>query len=155
QSLKNPYTGILSIFSTRIFNNNSINIFEDGMESRDFVYIDDVVEGTILALESEAANYEVFNIGSGQKESVVAVVNELMYNYGVKPNYEITGNYRIGDIRHNVADLRKAKSLLGFSPKTPFTLGIKAFAKWAQNEEIPDDNFDVSIDEMKKKGLLK
>ena len=64
QSLSNPYTGILSIFSTRILNNNSINIFEDGLESRDFVFIDDVVDATIIGLESENANNQVYNVGS-------------------------------------------------------------------------------------------
>src|SRR5690606_8764819 len=81
QSLKNPYTGILSIFSTQIRNGNSINIFEDGLESRDFVYIDDVVDATILGIENDKVNYEVFNVESGVQTSVLEVANQLKENY--------------------------------------------------------------------------
>lgn len=84
QSLKNPYTGILSIFSTQIKNGNNINIFEDGLESRDFVYIDDVVDATILGLEKEEeANNQVFNVGTGVATNVLTVANELVKNYGL------------------------------------------------------------------------
>ena len=96
QSLSNPYTGILSIFSTQIKNKNPINIFEDGKESRDFVYIDDVVNATILGLENESANYNSYNVGSGKATTVLKIAQKLvsLYNSGVSVN--ITGNFRIG-----------------------------------------------------------
>ena len=111
QSLSNPYTGILSIFSTQIKNGNSINIFEDGKESRDFVYIDDVVDATILGIEREEANGQVFNVGTGIAIDVVTVTNELMNNYGIRVPVNISGNYRLGDIRHNYADITKIETL--------------------------------------------
>lgn len=103
QSLSNPYTGILSIFSTRILRNKPINIFEDGKESRDFVFIDDVVDATILGIEKEDANGLVFNVGTGKPTTVNEVVNQLMDAYKIKVPVEITGNFRLGDIRHNFA----------------------------------------------------
>ena len=103
QSLSNPYTGILSIFSTQIKNGNGINIFEDGKETRDFVFIDDVVDATILGLEKAEANGEVFNVGTGVATDVVAVAQTLINNYGIRAPMTITGNYRLGDIRHNYA----------------------------------------------------
>lgn len=155
QSLNNPYTGILSIFSTRIKNNNNINIFEDGKETRDFVYIDDIVDATILGLEKSEANYEVFNVGSGVATDVMTVATALKEAYNSNISIEISGNYRLGDIRHNVADLTKIKELLNFEPKVSFVEGINKFAKWVNEQEIKEDKYEQSIKEMKAKGLYK
>lgn len=155
QSLKNPYTGILSIFSTQIKNGNGINIFEDGKETRDFVYIDDVVDATILGLEREEANNQVFNVGTGVATNVLDVANGLIKNYGINVPISISGNYRIGDIRHNYADLSKIKKLLGFQPKVSFKEGLEKFTKWVNTQEVQADQYEKSIDEMKAKGLYK
>lgn len=155
QSLKNPYTGILSIFSTQIKNGNNINIFEDGLESRDFVYIDDVVDATILGLEKEEANNQVFNVGTGVPTNVLTVANELVKNYGVDVSINVSGNYRLGDIRHNYADLTKINTLLGFNPKVSFEGGLKKFAEWVNTQEVQEDKYQKSIEEMKAKGLYK
>ena len=155
QSLKNPYTGILSIFSTQIKNGNNINIFEDGLESRDFVYIDDVVDATILGLEKEEANNQVFNVGTGVATNVLTVANELVKNYGIDVSINVSGNYRLGDIRHNYADLTKINRLLGFNPKVSFDAGLKNFAEWVNTQEVQEDKYQKSIDEMKTKGLYK
>lgn len=155
QSLSNPYTGILSIFSTRIKNGNGINIFEDGKETRDFVYIEDVVDATILGIEKEEANGHVFNIGTGIAIDVLTVANTLIEKYGIKVPVTISGNYRLGDIRHNYADITAAKEILGFQPKWNFDEGIGEFAKWVDEQEIQEDKYDISIEEMKQKGLYK
>ena len=155
QSLSNPYTGILSIFSTQIKNGNGINIFEDGKETRDFVFIDDVVDATILGLEKEEANGEVFNVGTGVATDVVTVAETLINNYGIETPMTITGNYRLGDIRHNYADLTKINNKLGFSPKVDFEEGIKRFTNWVNTQEIKEDNYEKSIAEMKEKGMYK
>ncbi len=155
QSLKNPYTGILSIFSTQLRNGNSINIFEDGKESRDFVYIDDVVDATILGIEKEEANNQTFNVGTGVATDVLTVARELSDSYGIKVPINISGNYRLGDIRHNFADLTKINNLLGFVPQTSFSKGLQSFAKWVITQRVERDHYQRSIDEMKAKGLYK
>lgn len=155
QSLTNPYTGILSIFSTRIKNRNGINIFEDGRESRDFVYIDDVVDATIHGLEVPAANGHVFNVGTGVATDVLTVANTLCENYGIEVPITVSGNYRLGDIRHNYADITLARTVLGFEPKWSFSQGIEQFTKWVNQQEIQEDKYDASIEEMKRKGLYK
>lgn len=155
QSLSNPYTGILSIFSTQIKNGNPINIFEDGKETRDFVYIDDVVDATILGIEKEEANGQVFNVGTGVATAVVTVAKELMNHYGVQVPMRISGNYRLGDIRHNYADISKIENLLGFKPKFSFSEGIKNFTTWVNKQQIQVDKYSESIKEMKEKGLYK
>lgn len=155
QSLSNPYTGILSIFSTRIKNSNPINIFEDGLESRDFVYIDDVVDATILGLEMDSANGHSFNIGTGVAIDVLTVANTLIEKYGIEVPVTVSGNYRLGDIRHNFADISLAQELLGFEPRWSFSEGIGAFARWVNEQSVHEDKYEQSIEEMKRKGLYK
>ena len=155
QSLKNPYTGILSIFSTQIKNGNGINIFEDGKETRDFVFISDVVDATVLGIEKETANNQVFNVGTGVATDVITVAKELSNNYGIQVPITISGNYRLGDIRHNYADITKARQLLGFEPKISFKEGLKQFTDWVNTQEVEEDKYQQSIDEMKAKGLYK
>ena len=155
QSLKNPYTGILSIFSTQIKNGNGINIFEDGKETRDFVFIDDVVEATILGIEMDEANGEIFNVGTGVPVDVISVAKGLIENYKVEVPLTISGNYRLGDIRHNYADLTKIKNKLGFNPKVSFKQGLQQFAAWVNTQEVENDNYNKSIEEMKVRGLYK
>ena len=155
QSLKNPYTGILSIFSTQIKNGNGINIFEDGKETRDFVFISDVVDATVLGIEKETANNQVFNVGTGVATDVITVATELSNNYGIQVPITISGNYRLGDIRHNYADITKARQLLGFGPKISFKEGLKQFTDWVNTQEVEEDKYQKSIDEMKAKGLYK
>lgn len=155
QSLSNPYTGILSIFSTRIKNHNPINIFEDGLESRDFVYIDDVVDATIKGLEVPEANRHVFNVGTGVATDVMTVAKTLCEKYGIEVPITVNGNYRLGDIRHNYADITLARKILGFEPKWTFPDGIAQFAKWVNQQEIQEDKYEASIEEMKTKGLYK
>ncbi len=155
QSLKNPYTGILSIFSTQIKNGNAINIFEDGLESRDFVFVDDVVNATTMGIENDAANNEIFNVGTGKAITVLTVANTLARLYQVKPEIKITGQYRIGDIRHNYADITKIERTLGFKPLIDFDAGISKFTAWVSGQQIESDNYEKSIAELKNKGLLK
>ena len=155
QSLSNPYTGILSIFSTQLKNNNPINIFEDGKESRDFVFIDDVVNGTIAGLLNNKGDNKVINIGSGEPTDVLTVATLLKNQYNSISNIKITGNYRIGDIRHNYADLTLAKTHLNFSPQYSFIEGLSLFCKWVDQQEIQIDNSQYSLVEMKSKGLFK
>ena len=155
QSLANPYTGILSIFSTRIRNGNGINIFEDGKETRDFVYIDDVVDATILGIEKEEANGHVFNVGTGVATDVLTVAKTLIEKYGIDVPVTVSGNFRLGDIRHNYADITAARTILGFEPKWSFSDGIGEFVKWVNEQGVQEDKYEASIEEMKKKGLYK
>jgi len=155
QSLSNPYTGILSIFSTRILNGNNLDVYEDGLESRDFVFIDDVIDATILGIEKKEANGEVFNIGSGVATSVLEVANSLKRLYNSEISISISGKYRLGDIRHNYADLNKARTLLGFIPKYNFQKGILKFVSWVKSQEVMEDKYEKSVQELKDKGLIK
>ena len=155
QSLKNPYTGILSIFSTLIRQGAEINVFEDGQESRDFVYVDDVVEATYLATVRPEAAGHVFNVGSGIATTVTEVVEALTSEFGMTVPVRVSGNYRIGDIRHNVADTSSLSSVLGFTPSVSFREGVRQFVDWVRKEPVAEDRYQNSLDEMSKRNLLK
>ncbi|KDA06611.1 epimerase [Microbacterium sp. CH12i] len=155
QSLKNAYTGILSIFSTLIRQGKAINIFEDGLESRDFVYIDDVVEATFLAVTHPDAAGGTFNVGSGVATTVNEVVGALFKAFSADVPTHISGNYRLGDIRHNVADTTRLREVLGFTPATPFEDGVQRFVEWVLTEPVEGDTYQRSLDEMASRNLLK
>ena len=155
QSLSNPYTGILSIFSNLIISGKPINIFEDGRESRDFVFIDDVVESTVQALFNPAAANGVFNVGSGTPVDVMTVARTLMRHLGREVPISVSGNFRLGDIRHNYACLAKAARLLGFAPRFSFDAGLRQFCEWVKTQGPVQSDYEGSIAEMKQKGLLK
>ena len=155
QSLSNPYTGILSVFSTRILNNNNIDVYEDGLQSRDFVYIQDVVDATILGIEKDSANGEVFNVGSGVPVTVNDVAKCLKEMYHSNVSIIVNGKFRLGDIRHNYADLTKISTLLGFKPKYSFEQGISNFVEWVKTQEIKEDKYENSIIELISKGVMK
>lgn len=155
QSLVNPYTGILSIFSTQIKNNKNINVFEDGLESRDFVYIDDIVQATFLSVMSNDLEQISFNVGAEHPVNVLTIAETLIKSYNSKVKINISGNYRVGDIRHNYADINLISSKLGYKPKIEFEQGIKLFCKWVEKQNIVEDRLEPTIEELKSKGLFK
>ena len=155
QSLSNPYTGILSIFSTRIRNQSAINIFEDGKESRDFVYIDDVVSITARAVEYEQPLVDVFNVGVGVATDVLTIANTLQQLLGKTVPTTVSGQFRIGDIRHNYADLAKVSRVLGFKPTVYIEDGLGRLVDWVKSEQVQADRYEQSLEELKSKGLFK
>ncbi len=155
QSLSNPYTGILSIFSTRILHGQGIDIYEDGNESRDFVYIDDVVDSIVRSLVHHSVRDEVFGIGFGVPISVRTVAEELCRQYGREVPLRITGAYRVGDIRHNFASREKARGLLSFEASVDFATGIRRFAQWVREQPLGKDSYAESVEEMTRRGLYK
>ncbi|MDJ0643322.1 MAG: NAD-dependent epimerase/dehydratase family protein [Erythrobacter sp.] len=155
QSLSNPYTGILSIFSNLIMQGKGINIFEDGTESRDFVFVEDVVSATTLALTHPAAVDEVFNVGTGVPVSVMTVAKTLARLFEADVPIEVTGNFRLGDIRHNFADMAKIEQALGFECEYDFERGIAELVAWAKALGPRASAYEASLEEMRSKGLLK
>lgn len=155
QSLLNPYTGILSVFTSQILNGKPINVFEDGRPSRDFVYVDDAVAATVLAIENVAADNTELNVGAGKGVSIMDVAQKLVEIYQKPTDIAITGTFRVGDIRHNLADLSKISELLNYTPRISFDEGVVKFAEWALKQQVVDNNFKRSLEEMRENGLLK
>lgn len=155
QSLGNPYTGILSIFSSRILNGNPPLIYEDGLESRDFVHVNDAVQATILALEKGEANNEVFNVGGGGRVTLLEIANLLVKQLGSPLKPLIAGKYRVGDVRHCFADIGKIESKLGYQPSINMEEGIADFARWVKRQKNVLDLSDKASEELKGRKLLR
>ena len=129
QSLSNPYTGVLSIFSSIILDGLELDIYEDGNIVRDFIYIDDVVDALELAIQVDIPHGEVMNIGSGIPVKILDAAKILLREYGCSPDkYYISGKCRIGDIRYACADITKAKKQLGWKPRTTIDSGLAKLA---------------------------
>jgi dTDP-L-rhamnose 4-epimerase len=154
QSLNNPYTGILAIFSNLARQGRPIQVFEDGHESRDFVYVDDVVKATCMSLGKNVTGVHAVNVGSGTPTSVMQVARSIVEYFGSKSSINVTGAYRKGDIRHNVAELQNAQRVLGFSAAVTFSQGLHNFLDWAACSAVGEGAYERSLDEMRDKGLL-
>lgn len=154
QSLNNPYTGILSIFSSLMLQNKPINIFEDGKESRDFINVIDVAKGVINALDNDKSDGETINLGSGIGTSVYVITEILKNAYNSKSQISITGDFRIGDIAHNVADITKAKRILKFRPSIELQEGLLEFCKWVKVQECDNVGYEKSLEEMEQSGMF-
>jgi len=153
QSLSNPYTGVAAIFMSRIKNNNSPSVFEDGLQSRDFVSVHDIVQANMLALNSNAADYEVLNVGSGHVTTIKQVADILAKLYGKDIPASITNTSRKGDVRHCFADISKIKKLLDYTPKVSFEQGMQELITWSGSQNSTD-NVDQATEELRSKGLM-
>lgn len=154
QALSNPYTGALAIFSSRLLNNQPPLIFEDGLQSRDFTNVADVVQANFLAMERDEANYQTINVGTGIATPIKNLVPSLSRCLGVDINSEIVNKFREGDIRHCVADITKARQLLGYEPKVSLKDGIIELIDWVKTQKATDA-VEKATEELKAQGLVK
>jgi dTDP-L-rhamnose 4-epimerase len=153
QSLRNPYTGILSIFSNRMRQGLPINIFEDGKESRDFVHVSDVVRAVSLALGERLAGFDVVNIGSGLATTVQDITASLRCLLKSESVFNVSGDFRAGDIRHCYADLTWARNRMGFEPSVPLEEGLSRFVDWVLTQAIVEDRSTQALRELGRLGL--
>jgi dTDP-L-rhamnose 4-epimerase len=152
QSLNNPYTGVAAIFLSRVKNNNPPSIFEDGRQSRDFIYVTDIVEANILAMQKDQANYDFFNVGTGIAHSIGDIAFRIIELYKKNMRPEVLNKSRAGDIRHCYADITKINSKLGFKPKVSFEQGMKMLIEWSDTQSAQDLTAKAQR-ELKKRGL--
>jgi len=153
QSLQNPYTGIISIFFNRMRQGLMLPIYEDGNETRDFVHVDDVTRAILAGLADGVPSGSVCNVGSGLATSVAMLAEKLTLAGGFAPEIKVTGQFRVGDIRHNFADMEAADRLLGFRPQISLDEGLKRFCAWAASEPAYRDGLDRATAELRAKGL--
>ena len=153
QSLSNPYTGVSAIFSSRIKNNNPPLVYEDGLQMRDFIFVKDIAKANILAMEKKAADYEIFNVGTGIPTTVLNIADTLikLYKKYLKP--QVVNKYRAGDIRHCYADITKIRTKLGFRPSYTLEQGMAELVRWADKEDAID-RVEKANRELEEKGLV-
>jgi dTDP-L-rhamnose 4-epimerase len=156
QALSNPYTGVLAIFGSRLLNDNPPLIYEDGYQKRDFVSVYDVAQACRLALEVPEAAGQVFNVGSGMQYTVREVAEKMAQALGkehIAP--QITGKYRVGDVRHCFADISLACEVLGYRPRVTLEQGMVELSEWLamQDENSAKDRVEQAVAELATRGL--
>ena len=154
QALSNPYTGVCAIFSARLLNGNRPMVFEDGEQSRDFVHVSDIVRANLLALETDRGDYQAINVGTGVATSIRTVSRLLAEGLKLDLEPEIVGKYREGDIRHCVADISKAKALLGYEPQMSLERGIPELLSWV-SAQAAKDKVDSATAELESRQLVR
>ncbi|HEY4689892.1 MAG TPA: NAD-dependent epimerase/dehydratase family protein [Anaerolineae bacterium] len=154
QALSNPYTGVAAIFSSRLLNGRPPIVFEDGLQSRDFVHVSDIVQANLLAMERDEAAFEVFNIGTGRPLSILDVALALSRELKVDIAPQIVGGFRAGDIRHCVADISKARKMLEYEPRVKFEEGLAELVAWVKSQHA-DDYVERARSELEARGLIR
>ena len=154
QSLNNPYTGILSIFTTKLRHGLHLPLFEDGEESRDFVHVEDVAETLARAVVAQTLPDAIMNVGAGVGTSVREVAAGLSDCLGMPHDLRVTGEYRLGDIRHNFADIGKLEAILDYCPTIDLKEGLSRLVTWALNEALPEDGVEKANAELRERGMM-
>lgn len=152
QALSNPYTGVLAIFASRLLNGRAPLVFEDGRQRRDFVSVHDVSQACVRALEAPEARDHVFNVGSGQSYTVLEIAERLAKVVGRPIEPEVTGKYRVGDIRHCFSDITHARRVLGYEPRVSLEDGLSELAGWLDGQ-VARDRVDEMSAELERRGL--
>lgn len=154
QSLSNPYTGVCAIFSSCLKNDHQPIIYEDGLQSRDFISVHDIVRANILAMQRPEANFQAINVGTGQPTTIRDVAQVLAASYEKPDAPMIANQFRSGDIRHCIADISRAKELLGFEPQVSFENGMRELVEWGKQVEAEDRTREAA-EELSRRGLAK
>jgi len=152
QALSNPYTGVLAIFAARLLNDHAPLLFEDGRQRRDFVSVHDVVQACCRALEVPEAAGQAFNVGSGRSYTVLEVAEMMQAVLGKRVSPEVSGKYRVGDIRHCFADITRARRVLGYEPQVTLEDGLVQLATWLADQTAHDRVAEASR-ELAARGL--
>lgn len=154
QALSNPYTGVCAIFGGRILNNNSPVVYEDGLQTRDFIHVTDIARANIMAMENGGGDYEALNVGTGRNISILDIARILIEKVNPKAGLEpeVTHKFREGDIRHCFGNVTKIKKMLGFKAKVKFEDGISDLTEWMGQQDA-EDGFQKAKEELEKRGL--
>ncbi len=153
QALSNPYTGVAAIFSCRMLAGNAPIVFEDGLQSRDFIHVRDIARANYLALTNSGADYSVVNLGSGQGTNLMDLIGLLSGRLGCDSTADVVNGFRAGDIRHCFADTTRAREKLGFEIEISMEQGVDDLAAWARTQN-PEDRGDQAREELRSRGLI-
>jgi dTDP-L-rhamnose 4-epimerase len=153
QSVFNPYTGVVSIFSTLLLNGLSATIYEDGLQTRDFTFVRDIAAANIRVMEDDRGDWGVFNVGRGEPVNVIQLIEGIAAAYGLEPAYELTGDFRPGDVRHFVHDASRLREL-GWAPEVSLADGLAAVAEWVKSLGPVEEYYSQALDHLRAEGVV-
>jgi dTDP-L-rhamnose 4-epimerase len=154
QSLSNPYTGVAAIFISRLINRNPPLVFEDGKQSRDFIYVEDVADAVIRAIDYPNGGTHVLNVGTGRPVTIGQIATVLAEKLEADISPRLLNQYRVGDIRHCFSDPRQAEKILNFRARYDFESGMQKLIEWSRNEQARDES-EQCLAELETYSLVK
>lgn len=153
QSVFNPYTGIVSIFSTLLLNEVPAVAYEDGLQTRDFTFVRDIARANLLAMDDDRADGRVFNVGRGEPVTVIHLLEQLAAAYDRQPVYTVPGEFRPGDVRHLVHDASAIREL-GWKPETTLEAGLAEVADWIRSQGTLAEYYSDALARLRKTGVV-
>ena len=153
QSVFNPYTGVVSIFSTLLLNGIAPTVYEDGRQTRDYIFVDDIARANLVVMASDDADGRVFNVGTGEPVTVSELVERLARAYGLEPTSSISGDFRPGDVRHLVHDASRIREL-GWEPAVKLDEGLRRFAHWIGDLGTASEYFTAALGSLRERGVV-
>jgi dTDP-L-rhamnose 4-epimerase len=153
QSIFNPYTGVVSIFSTLLLNEVPPTVYEDGLQTRDFIFVSDIASANVLAMADDRSNWQVFNVGRGEPVTVLELIDRLANAYGLEAAYNLSGEFRPGDMRHLVHDASSIRAL-GWAPGTSLDAGLEEVVAWISELGDLKDYFSRALDALRSRGVV-
>ena len=153
QSVFNPYTGVVSIFSTLLLNDLPAVVYEDGLQTRDYIYVGDIARANLLAMDDERADGRVFNVGRGVPVTVIELLEQLAEAYGRAPSYRVLGEFRPGDVRHIVHEASAIRAL-GWAPETSLEDGLRAVAEWISSQGSVREYYSDALEKLRERGVV-
>jgi dTDP-L-rhamnose 4-epimerase len=151
QSMGNPYTGVINTFVVRQMNRRPAEVYEDGMESRDFVHVSDVVQAGLKAMDTDQADGQVLNVGTGRAMPMLQVARAVAAELG-GPAPVVSAKYRVGDVRHCFADISRSRIALGYEPRVPFREGLRELLEHISCRSWADQS-GLAERELRDRGL--
>jgi len=153
QSLYNHYSGVCRIFFSRSLRALPLIIYEDGLQTRDFVHVEDVVDANMLVLEKDEANFQAFNVGSGKRTTVIEYAQIVQAKLGSDVDLQVSGEYRRGDNRHSVSSIASLQRI-GWHPRRDLSAIMDDFLEWIESVGgVPDEITDAYA-KMRRAGVV-
>jgi dTDP-L-rhamnose 4-epimerase len=153
QSIFNPYTGVIAIFCTRLLNNLPPVLYEDGGQTRDFSFVEDIARANLLAIETDKLDGLPANIGSGHGTPIREIAEQLADILKINIAPEINGEFRPGEMRHLTSDTTRARSA-GYKPTVDLGEGISRYIDWVRKQSDIRDYFGEASQILKNKGIV-
>jgi dTDP-L-rhamnose 4-epimerase len=153
QSVFNPYTGIVSIFSTLLLNGVPPIVYEDGRQTRDFIFVGDIARANLLVMDDERADWQVLNVGRSEPVTVIELIERLARAYDLDAVYTIPGEFRPGDVRHLVHDASKMRAL-GWHPQVSLDEGLAQVVTWISGLGRLRDYFSDALETLRERGVV-
>jgi len=153
QSIFNPYTGVIAIFCTRLLNDMPPVLYEDGEQTRDFSFVEDIARANLLAAETDALDGLPVNVGSGRGVPIREIAEQISDALGIQIAPEAKGEFRPGEMRHLTSDTKRIRAA-GYEPQVDLASGIARYLDWIRSQQDVRDYFTEAAEILRHKGIV-